>query len=1187
MATHLTNPENIPQPLIDALLDDFERLTKWKSDVFERVVRFVVDGEDAAVLTDVASPRASGLLQLEANGGPLGGWGPVSHHRKLRKATLSSEHDAPTSYWLRLARVFDAVSSASRLTCSIPAGWPTWAGILLKEIAGLGAGAHADEDFSWPLERIEAMLEADGHPTGIAGQLLLWPEIGQDMMPESTGFCWQWMEKAFTGWEDFWQRHPEVIRECLTDSAAKLQAESLAELRKRQLDLSQLADLLVDFATGKTKGPRQEAEGILNDAAYHDAVRPLLEEKLEKGAAHEREHATRLLNEFFAGDVTELFTARLEAEKSKIVRELLEKFIAAAPAAGDRSEPATAAPEVPPLSIPLGVVPLDDKTKALLRKNFFSEYESLVFNYKEKLDRWTNDPQARGNIGRKPEPPKEFLKSHFDHLIRFVEGREPVFFDSSQVVSLVYRNSLVGFGGKQLELIHFMRLHHVFENLCAPRFEQIRAYEFDMAMQRWHRACSKSFGLREANAAFNTLPGAETDYFLRLWLRRSADLYFPFLNGWDEELVWPAFVGKETLLRDGLADAVSFNTSCDVIAMLPEIPAICIDALWDIALGELKGGREVAQDIVADQPDRDDRIRAALSSGKQEIRFAAATWLGRLGEPAGIEPLKDRFRKEKQEIVKGAIMSSLDLLEADISEFFNPDALLAEAQKGLKKGLPKDAAWVPIDSLPPVRWQDSGEQVEPDIVKWWVVQSIKQKTPACGALLRRSLSLCHDDDAIHLARSVLLAWMTHDTRPFHPDEKSARAAEQADALWKRITEGDPGETFPLPHGVGFAHEVSSRKELYELLFKGEPPYCADSAIKQKGMLAIVSAAGDAECASMALKYLRKWYGTRLAQSKALLEMLSWIEDRMAMQALMEVANGFRTRSLQTLASELVDELAERRGWTREDLEDRTIPTAGFELPVDEDGQPVPGDAVLLLDYGPRQFAVTLDDDLQPVITKPDGKTQKSLPKSNDDDDVHSSQDSQRRFKEAKRQLKETIKAQTQRLFTAMCTQRSWQLDAWQRDLAEHPIAASLCNRLVWTVWPAQSTTKEPGELTGTFRRLADGSFADANDGAVELPPDTVLRLAHSEVVSWETDEAWQQHLSEHGVAPLLPQFGRSVEVSGEERDAEADMWAERGCYVSTGDYDGWMISALKLKSMARKLGWYGGQTDTGSEKVWS
>ena len=67
--------------------------------------------------------------------------------------------------------------------------------------------------------------------------------------------------------------------------------------------------------------------------------------------------------------------------------------------------------------------------------------------------------------------------------------------------------------------------------------------------------------------------------------------------------------------------------------------------------------------------------------------------------------LREALGKEKSEIARAAILTALERLGDDISDQFSEKVLLAEAEKGLSKALPKALQWFPFDTLPHVKWQ--------------------------------------------------------------------------------------------------------------------------------------------------------------------------------------------------------------------------------------------------------------------------------------------------------------------------------------------------------------------------------------------------------------------------------------------------------------------------------------------------
>ncbi len=68
-------------------------------------------------------------------------------------------------------------------------------------------------------------------------------------------------------------------------------------------------------------------------------------------------------------------------------------------------------------------------------------------------------------------------------------------------------------------------------------------------------------------------------------------------------------------------------------------------------------------------------------------------------------------------------------------------------------------------------------------------------------------------------------------------------------------------------------------------------------------------------------------------------------------------------------------VAENRGLSREELVDRLVPTLGLDDPQ-----------ALSFDFGPRQFTVRFDENLNPVIYDQQNVRQKSVPRLRADDD---------------------------------------------------------------------------------------------------------------------------------------------------------------------------------------------------------
>src|SRR5215471_6326491 len=198
-----------------------------------------------------------------------------------------------------------------------------------------------------------------------------------------------------------------------------------------------------------------------------------------------------------------------------------------------------------------------------------------------------------------------------------------------------------------------------------------------------------------------------------------------------------------------------------------------------------------------------------------------------------------------------------------------------------------------------------------------------------------------------------------------------------------------------------------------------------SAIGSKGVLALAAACGGAQIAPTVQEYLKEWYGHRAAQGKALIQMLAWVEHPAATQLMLSVGSRFRTKGFQEEATRQAQLLAERKGWTLDELADRTVTTAG----LDENG-------TLELDYGGRKFIARLREDMTIGVETADGKPIGALPDARKDDDEAKAKEAKKRLATARKELKGILTLQNDRLYEAMCTGRAWRHEDWSAYLLQ-------------------------------------------------------------------------------------------------------------------------------------------------------
>lgn len=617
-------------------------------------------------------------------------------------------------------------------------------------------------------------------------------------------------------------------------------------------------------------------------------------------------------------------------------------------------------------------------------------------------------------------------------------------------------------------------------------------------------------------------------------------------RGWDAADVWP-FVAEHL---DWIVAAAGSSSGWYVdelavfaaIATLPHRPARLVDHLLTLALGPRKTQRGPAQEALAGVPRIATRAAVGLQDGRSETRLVTAQWLTRLADPSTLPVLQEAWAKERQDVVRGALLDALLAVGERAETYLDPQATSRTAAKVVGKGLPAALDWCDWDALPDVTWASSGETVPHEVVQWLCATAVKSRSPEPDAILRQYAALFEPVQRERLAHHLLTAWIQADVRAHPPAVAEDNARQHAASSHRWLTSD--------PNGPYFGMTVEQLTATLLPTYLRQP---AGSAIASKGVLAVVAACGGREVVAPAERYLREWYGQRAAQGKALIAMLAWVDHPSATQLVLAVGSRFRTKSFQEEATVQAQALAERKGWTVDELADRTIPTGGF----DDDG-------LLELSYGPRTFVAHLLPDLTVDLRDPDRKPIKTLPAPRQSDDAEQAADSRKALTAAKKDIKTVADLQQRRLYEALCTERTWSAEDWQRYLCAHPVVGPAVRRLVWVA------TDDDGTAV-VFRPLDDGSLTDVDDEPVTLTPTARVRLAHDSVLTDGQVAAWTAHLADYEIVPLFQQLGRGLHaVTAEDRSRS-----------SLDDFEGHLLGAFALRGRAARLGYTRGPTEDG------
>lgn len=585
----------------------------------------------------------------------------------------------------------------------------------------------------------------------------------------------------------------------------------------------------------------------------------------------------------------------------------------------------------------------------------------------------------------------------------------------------------------------------------------------------------------------------------------------------------------------------------DLLEHFPKLPERYRGRLMLLAGDSSSRIREKARALLQATPGIDGAIAVQLQDGRQDVRALAAGWLAARQAKDEAPQIRAALKKDRSDVARAAMITALERLGEDVSPYFDHATLVKEARAGLAKAPPKGLEWFPFDMLPALRWAN-GRAVDPVLPRWWVVLAAKLKQPGGNALVNLWLDRLAPGEAHRLGWMVLTGWIDQDIRRPTDEEANAFAAQHVDAtLRQNIVHAkrwpQSADYFPTDRNIVFARLKQVKAGEY-----------LGSAVDSKGILAIAARVGGADAVQRIRPFLKE-HGARTSQAKALLETLVAIGSGAALQLVLSAANRSKQRSVQAHAAALVEEIAERNGWSASQLADRTIPTGGFDIDGTQD-----------LDLGEgRTYRLGLDAGDGLIILNAEGREVKALPGPRVDDEKPLVDAAKKQLSNARKEVKQVLSAQTDRLQEAMFLQRSWDVAEWESFVAGHPIVGRIAARLVW------QGADEKDQAVATFRPLGDGSYTDTSDGDIALDGFARIRLAHSSLLSSEGISAWRAHLGDYAVEPPFDQFGRNLPVLADEQKRER----------SIGDREGWMIETFKLRGLATRLGYQRGPAQDG------
>ncbi|KVT40082.1 WGR and DUF4132 domain-containing protein [Burkholderia ubonensis] len=307
--------------------------------------------------------------------------------------------------------------------------------------------------------------------------------------------------------------------------------------------------------------------------------------------------------------------------------------------------------------------------------------------------------------------------------------------------------------------------------------------------------------------------------------------------------------------------------------------------------------------------------------------------------------------------------------------------------------------------------------------------------------------------------------------------------------------------------------------------------------------------GNDDTARRLTPLIRTWPGESAhARAATGLDVLASIGSDVALMLLNGIAQKVKFRALQDRAREKIDAIADARGLSSEELEDRLAPDLGLDA-----------QGTMLLDFGPRAFRVGFDETLKPYVRETGadgvpGARLADLPKPKKTDDPVKGREAVERFKLLKKDARTIASQQLARLEVAMCGRRRWAPDVFRAFLAEHPLVRHLVQRLVWGVYEVDDGGNFGGTLKACFRVAEDGTAATADDDVFTLPEGGTIRIGVPHALEIEPADAaaFGQVFADYELLQPFAQLGRDVYrlTDDERKGLLLERW--KGVKVPTG-----------------------------------
>jgi predicted DNA-binding WGR domain protein len=367
------------------------------------------------------------------------------------------------------------------------------------------------------------------------------------------------------------------------------------------------------------------------------------------------------------------------------------------------------------------------------------------------------------------------------------------------------------------------------------------------------------------------------------------------------------------------------------------------------------------------------------------------------------------------------------------------------------------------------------------------------------------------------------AWIApEDLPPIVADGRSLNPAQLGAGL-AALAASELGAPHPL---VAALRAHADRRSLDAFAWSLFERWLADGASsKQKWAMAAIGLIGSDDAVHRLTPMIRAWPGeSQHARAVFGLECLRAIGSDAALMQLSGIAQKLPFKGLKARAAELMEAIAQDRGLSRAELEDRIVP----DCELDERG----GRA---FDFGPRQFRFALGPEMKPMVRGEDGKLRDDLPKPGAKDDPTLAPAAVEDWKRLKKQVREVARIQAERLERAMVSGRRWSPADFETILVRHPLMFHLVRLLLWGGYD------EDGRLVSSFRVTEERDYADVDESPYRLDGVAKVGVVHPLHLTDQQRAAWGQIFGDYEIIPPFPQLGRSAHRLEPGRETDTDL----------------------------------------------